>query len=62
MRTRCGRCGAEQLDDQEIAAVLRGALAEIDRAKLRWPCGVAGELRTIEKTMRCRAGTCGERG
>ena len=61
MTERCARCGAELVDDQEVAAVLRRALDEIDRAKLRWPCGVAAGLREIEKSMRCRLGTCGER-
>lgn len=58
LAARCPRCGAKVVDDAEIVDDLERALADIEKAKLRWPVGVAGDLRALERAMRCRLGTC----
>lgn len=58
LKARCRRCGRELLEDAELGRELEGALAEIEAAKMRWPCGVAAALRKVANVIWCRLGTC----
>jgi hypothetical protein len=62
LEAKCSRCGRALMDDGAIADDLGRVLVDIDKAKLRWPVGVAGDLRVIATALRCRLGTCGGRG
>jgi hypothetical protein len=61
LEATCTRCGAPLVDDHGIAEDLKRAIADIDKAKLRFPVGVAGDLRALARAMRCRLGTCSGR-
>lgn len=54
----CTRCGSALMTDAELLDDLGRVLHDIDRAKLRWPVGVAGDLRVVARALRCRTGTC----